>query len=70
MIDLVGFNGIEPYIVLEWHDETGPRFKTVCYTEEEMNEMLARHNDSTDFYVKYKPVVRGYEISDVRARVS
>ena len=70
MIDLVGFKGVEPYIVLEWHDETGPRFKTVCYTEEEMNEMLVRHNDSTDFYAKYKPVVRGYEISDVRARVS
>ena len=55
MIDLVGFNGIEPYIVLEWHDETGPRFKTVCYNEAEMNEMLERHNDSTDFYSNYIP---------------
>lgn len=70
MIDLVGFKGVEPYIVLEWHDETGPRFKTICYDEEEMNEMLARHNDSTDFYSKYTLKVRGNEISDVKARVS
>lgn len=57
-IELIGFEEITPYAVIIWVEQSGiERFKTVCFSHADLNEMLSRAMSKGDFYASYEPKV-------------
>lgn len=57
-IELIGFEELTPYAVIIWVDQSGnERFKTVCFSHADLNEMLSRAMSKEDFYASYEPKV-------------
>lgn len=54
MITSIGFDS-EPYKIIIWTKEGAPFSKTVCYSEEELQHALDRHENGSDFYATLIP---------------
>lgn len=54
MITSIGFDS-EPYKIIIWTKEGTPFSKTVCYSEEELQHALDRHNEGCGLYALLTP---------------
>ncbi|EHD5018761.1 hypothetical protein JRB95_001388 [Listeria monocytogenes] len=42
MVEMIGFNGPEPAYMVLWLNK-GKQFKTICYSQEELEEAITTH---------------------------
>lgn len=50
MVELIGFDGPEPTHVIIWNAEHQSAKKTICYSEQELNEQITMHAFKFDSY--------------------
>ncbi|MFJ6210569.1 hypothetical protein [Lysinibacillus sp. NPDC092081] len=49
--------GVTPYAVIIWRDGDEAKYRTICNDDEDIERMLDRHKEPSDFYHKYEPRV-------------
>lgn len=57
MVNLIGFHGPNPFSIIFWQVDGKDQSKTVCYSQSEEEQAVARLHTPGDFYSAYDKAI-------------